>query len=67
MKNLNVNWVPGTFAVVSLTIATSPQAAPLSHCAKLGATRAGAEIPATKLIVISGERELKADVKMNMP
>lgn len=62
MKNLNVNWVPGTFAIVSLTIATSPQA-PTRGYAELAEAGSVGAVPTTKFIVISGERELRADVR----
>jgi hypothetical protein len=61
MKHLTIKWVPETVAIVSLTIAVSPEIE--SPCEQ--ATSPGMELartPRTKLIVISGTKELRANV-----
>ena len=64
MKKLNIKWAPETVAIIALTIA-APQDLPrgrrhiYSEVSADFATAAG-----TKLIVISGEKTLKAHVRM---
>lgn len=62
MKNLNVKWVPETFAIVSLTIATSQHATAESHSHLEELTKLP-HVAGTKHIVISGGKELKAYVR----
>jgi hypothetical protein len=67
MKHLNVKWVPETFAIVSLTIATTEAS---QRCEEVGSARAPiaiASVAPTKLIVISGSHELQAAVTTTMP
>lgn len=61
MKKLNVNWLPETFAIVSLTISVAPSteicAAPFNESNARFQTGAPG-----KLIIISDGRELRANV-----
>jgi hypothetical protein len=64
MKQLNVKWVPDTFAIFSLGVDSSPETlvpAPKNGQAHASSTPANA-VPRTRLIVISEQGKLKADV-----
>jgi len=60
MKHLNVNWLPETFAIISLTVVPASGASLPQSCE--GAPDS-ISFPRTKLIVISGQGKLKADVR----
>ena len=67
MRHLNVKWVPGTFAIISLTVATTQHPSPAGRQSQSEGCRPLIAAAGTKLIVISGERELKADVRTAAP
>jgi hypothetical protein len=65
MKYLNVQWVADTFAVFSLNVAPAPGTSAHAHArgaAKLTSVPASAAVPCTRLIVISENGKLKADM-----
>ena len=62
MKDLKVKWLPETFAIVSLSIATSQTAPAMCGPSASGRSRVVVATAPARLIVISGEKELKADV-----
>ena len=64
MKNLKVKWLPETFVIASLSIATSQTAPAMCGHSASGRSRAVITTAPARLIVISGEKELKADVRL---
>ena len=61
MKHLNVKWVPETFAIFSLTVSGPQMPACHRSSAQLKSVPAST-VPCTRLIVISEESKLKADI-----
>ena len=62
MKDLKVKWLPETFAIVSLSFATSQPTPATCGPNELGRSRAAAITAPARLIVISAGKELKADM-----
>jgi hypothetical protein len=61
MKELNVKWLPETFAIVSLTICAAPSAEACTTTPKEPETALYTDAPG-KLIIISDGSELRANV-----
>ena len=65
MKRLSINWVPGTVIVMSLTVATSQSG--VNNLEGVRTREVDDRAPRSKVIVISGDRRLRAEVTTAVP